>query len=199
MVSLLPKIKLRSRSLESPAKAKPSLSVDTETGAMRPSTSTTTDSFYSTTTSTTTSTMTKPVVQSPDWVIRYDPSLSVYYYINTRTNEAQFDHPDEVVASPLSSPITPSCDNYNSPDEHRKLLRSSSNALRRTFSPKRLGMDGGVCSGKKKNNRSHHSGEKLSDAETELNKEKDDEDVAEFKKEFDLEIQRYENERLQRV
>jgi hypothetical protein len=127
----------------------------------------------------------KPVVSSPDWEIRYDPTLSEYYYINTKTSETQFDHPDEVI-SPLASPITTS----TLESDHRKIFKGC--ALKRTISPRFFGH------GKKSPSQGPTPRTEPEDPNHQnLDVDQDaDQDVEEFKKHLVMEMENYEVERL---
>lgn len=128
----------------------------------------------------------KPVVNSPDWEIRYDPTLSEYYYVNTKTNESQFDHPDEVL-SPLDE--VPSQSNSG---EHRKLFRSCS--LKRTISPRLLAIPK-KCPSPRIPNKSSAASSPNQSAQNRSSTEID-QDVEEFKRHFTMEMHDYEAQRL---
>lgn len=128
----------------------------------------------------------KPIVKSPDWAIMYDPTLSVYYYVNNKTNETQFDHPDEVI-SPTASP-TLNSDSTNYDTDHRKLFSTN---LKRTLSPRFF--------------LSHSNDDKKSSSprdsldqipKTSTYNDDLDEDAEEFRKQLELELKNYECERL---
>lgn len=132
-----------------------------------------------------------PIVSSPGWEIRYDPTLSEYYYVNALTNETQFDHPDEVL-SPLDSPIgttqkaqEPSM-LVGSPgtSEHRKLFKGC--ALKRTISPR-------LFQAKRSSSPTPKTAVLMDIPTTEPD---DDQDVEEFRRMLDLEMKNYEVERL---
>ncbi|GMG19231.1 unnamed protein product [Ambrosiozyma monospora] len=54
------------------------------------------------------STVTPPPLSLPEnWEMRFDPTLAQFYYINTQSNEVQFDSPLEVIVSPTSSGSPP--------------------------------------------------------------------------------------------
>ncbi|GME71499.1 unnamed protein product [Ambrosiozyma monospora] len=56
------------------------------------------------------STMTPPPVPlslPKNWEMRFDPTLAQFYYINTQSNEVQFDSPLEVIVSPNSTGSAP--------------------------------------------------------------------------------------------
>lgn len=145
----------------------------------------------------------KPKVKSPDWSIRYDPTLSVYYYVNEKTNEIQFDHPDEVV-SPTASPITKQDSLNNSSafydTDHRKIFSTS---LKRTLSPKFFSNNNSNKHTRSKSNSPRASSEIKQSSNTipknsigTLADDDMDEDVEEFRKQLELEMKTYECERL---
>lgn len=149
----------------------------------------------------------KPKVKSPDWSIRYDPTLSVYYYVNDKTNEIQFDHPDEVV-SPTASPkikTDPFNNNPSSYDtDHRKIFSTS---LKRTLSPKFFSSINTSSSEKYLKPRSKPQSPRdsidvqsksttLIPNKSEADDSEMDEDVEEFRKQLELEMKTYEIERL---
>lgn len=91
-----------------------------------------TNSLYS-------SIITLPQVAYP-WEVRYDSNLGQYYFYNHTTNESQFDHPDEVNKSPLSSPSTGFFHHKDTDSTMATGKRGSffSTSLKRTLSPKYL-------------------------------------------------------------
>jgi len=155
---------------------------------------------------------TKPIVKSPNWSIRYDPSLSVYYYVNEKTNEIQFDHPDEVV-SPTESPISET--NNNSTGFYDTDHKKFSTSLKRSLSPRFLSHSHSFGHHSNKSNSQSprssidHTKEELIngklnipksskavDNTNEMMKDETDEDVEEFRKQLELEMKSYECERL---
>ncbi|CCH43915.1 hypothetical protein BN7_3470 [Wickerhamomyces ciferrii] len=144
----------------------------------------------------------KPIVKSSDWSIRYDPTLSVYFYVNDKTNETQFDHPDEVV-SPVVSPILENADsvmNSSGNDTDHKNIFSTS--LKRTFSPKLFTSSYNKFDERKPQKvPSRSSFEMSSTPKSSFRNSKDggddeDEDIEEFRKQLELEMKSYECERL---
>lgn len=91
----------------------------------------------------------KPIVKSKHWEAIFDPTLSTYYFHNSVTNQTQFDHPDEVLVSPVSPSShfkhrtisTNDASASTATESIPEYRRSFGFSLKRTLSPKFLHND----------------------------------------------------------